>query len=153
MTAALCGRSVSDKRLQDVLTFIEVHLSDSKLSIATVAKGCGISPRYLSFLLKLHGTPFSTLVWEKRLKMASGWLSSIEAERYLGQRDCVSSGLQESGAFQPHVQAGVRDEPVRVPRESAGRSEAARRVNRSRADWPPADRQCKFPAVTTQSRG
>ena len=73
-----CGpvrQTVSDKRLQDVLRFIEVHLSDSKLSIATVAKGCGISPRYLSFLLKLHGTPFSTLVWDKRLKMASGWLT------------------------------------------------------------------------------
>jgi AraC family transcriptional regulator, positive regulator of tynA and feaB len=73
-----CGpvrQTVLDKRLQDVLRFIEVHLSDSKLSIATVAKGCGISPRYLSFLLKLHGTPFSTLVWDKRLKMASGWLS------------------------------------------------------------------------------
>jgi len=68
-------QSVSDKRLQDVLRFIEVHLSDSKLSIATVAKGCGISPRYLSFLLKLHGSPFSTLVWQKRLKTASGWLS------------------------------------------------------------------------------
>lgn len=72
-----CGparQTVSDKRLQDVLRYIDVHLSDSKLSIANVAKGCGISPRYLSFLLKLHGTPFSTLVWDKRLKMASGWL-------------------------------------------------------------------------------
>jgi AraC-like DNA-binding protein len=69
-------QTVSDKRLQDVLRFIDTHLSDPKLSIATVAEGCGISPRYLSFLLKLHGTPFSTLVWEKRLEMASGWLSS-----------------------------------------------------------------------------
>jgi AraC family transcriptional activator of tynA and feaB len=74
-TSGPVRQTVSDKRLQDVLRFIEIHLSDSKLSIATVAKGCGISPRYLSFLLKLHGTPFSTLVWEKRLKMASGWLS------------------------------------------------------------------------------
>lgn len=69
-------QSVSDKRLQDVLRHIEVHLSDPKLSIASVAKGCGISPRYLSFLLKLHGTPFSALVWEQRLKMASRWLLS-----------------------------------------------------------------------------
>ncbi len=74
-TSGPVRQTVSDKRLQDVLRYIEIHLSDSKLSIATVAKGCGISPRYLSFLLKLHGTPFSTLVWEKRLKMASGWLS------------------------------------------------------------------------------
>ena len=69
-------QSVSDKRLQDVLTFIEIHVSDPKLSITTVAKGCGISHRYLSFLLKVHGTPFSTLIWEKRLKMASRWLCS-----------------------------------------------------------------------------
>lgn len=75
----ICGpvrQSLSDKRLQDVLRFIEIHLSDPKLSIATVAKGCGISPRYLSFLLNLHGTPFSTLVWDKRLKIAKQWLSA-----------------------------------------------------------------------------
>jgi AraC-like DNA-binding protein len=75
----ICGpvrKSLSDKRLQDVLKYIEVHLSDPKLSIATVAKGCGISPRYLSFLLKLHGTPFSTLVWDKRLAIARQWVAS-----------------------------------------------------------------------------
>jgi AraC-like DNA-binding protein len=69
-------QSLSDKRLQDVLRYIEIHLSDPKLSIATVAKGCGISPRYLSFLLSLHGTPFSTLVWESRLKIAGQWLAT-----------------------------------------------------------------------------
>ena len=69
-------QTVSDKRLQDVLRYIEIHLSDPKLSTATVAKGCGISPRYLSFLLKLHGTPFSTLVWDQRLKMAARWIAS-----------------------------------------------------------------------------
>jgi AraC family transcriptional regulator, positive regulator of tynA and feaB len=74
-TASPTRQTVSDKRLQEVLRYIEVHLSDPKLSITTVAKGCGISTRYLSFLLKLHGTPFSTLVWEKRLKMASRWLA------------------------------------------------------------------------------
>lgn len=69
-------QSLSDKRLHDVLRFIETHLSDPKLSIATTAKGCGISPRYLSLLLKLHGTPFSELVWDKRLQMAGQWLAS-----------------------------------------------------------------------------
>ncbi|HEY1076049.1 MAG TPA: AraC family transcriptional regulator, partial [Fontimonas sp.] len=72
-------QSLSDKRLNDVLRYIETHLSDPKLSIATVAAGCGISPRYLSLLLKLHGTPFSTLVWDKRLKTAGQWLKSSKA--------------------------------------------------------------------------
>jgi AraC family transcriptional regulator, positive regulator of tynA and feaB len=75
----VCGstrQSLSDKRHQDILRFIDIHLSDPKLSIATVAKGCGISPRYLSFLLKLHGSSFSNLVWDKRLKTAKQWLSA-----------------------------------------------------------------------------
>ena len=68
--------SLADKRLQDVLRFIETHLSDSKLSVAQVAKNCGISSRYLSLLLMHNGTPFSTLVWDKRLKAAVQWLST-----------------------------------------------------------------------------
>jgi AraC-like DNA-binding protein len=78
-TASVAGcahQSLSNKRLHDVLRYIELHLSDPKLSIATVAKGCGISPRYVSILLKLHGSSFSTLVWEERLKIASRLLSS-----------------------------------------------------------------------------
>lgn len=71
-------QSIADRRLQDVLKYIDVHLSDPKLCISSVAKGCGISPRYLSFLLKLHGTPFSTLVWDKRLDAAGRWLAAAK---------------------------------------------------------------------------
>ena len=72
-------QTLSDKRLHDVLRYIETHLSDPKLSIATVSAGCGISPRYLSLLLRLHGTPFSTLVWDKRLKTAGQWLTASKS--------------------------------------------------------------------------
>lgn len=75
-TGGPARQTVTDKRLHDVLRYIETHLSDPKLSVATVAKGCGISSRYLSFLLKLQGTPFSTLIWEKRLQLARQWLLS-----------------------------------------------------------------------------
>lgn len=71
-------QTVSDRRLHDVLRYIEIHISDPKLSIAAVAKGCGISPRYLSFLLKLHGASFSNLVWERRLELAARWIGSPE---------------------------------------------------------------------------
>lgn len=69
-------QSLPDKRLQDVLRYIDIHLSDPSLSTAMVADACGISPRYLSFLLKQNGTPFSELVWDKRMKIASNWLTS-----------------------------------------------------------------------------
>lgn len=70
--------TLRDKRLNDVLRFIEIHLSDPNLSVARVARGCGISARYLSLLLRQYGTPFSTLVWEKRLKAAAQWLSGCK---------------------------------------------------------------------------
>ena len=72
-------QSIADKRLHDVLRFIEIHLADPQLSTAMVAKGCGISPRYLSFLLRLKGTSFSELVWEQRLGKARDWLSNADA--------------------------------------------------------------------------
>ena len=43
-----------------------------------VAKGCGISPRYLSFLLRLKGTSFSELVWDQRLDKAREWLAASD---------------------------------------------------------------------------
>ncbi|HEY1076858.1 MAG TPA: AraC family transcriptional regulator [Fontimonas sp.] len=69
-------QSLAEKRLQDVLRYIETHLSDPKLSIATVAKACGISSRYLFLLLKLRGTLFSELIWDKRLQLAAQWLAT-----------------------------------------------------------------------------
>lgn len=71
-------QTIADRRLQDVLRFIEVHLSDPQLSTAMVAKGCGISPRYLSFLLRLKGTSFSEMVWEQRLEKARDWLATSD---------------------------------------------------------------------------
>jgi len=69
-------QSIADQRLEDILRFIEVHLADPQLSTAMVSRGCAISPRYLSFLLRLKGTSFSELVWEQRLEKARSWLSS-----------------------------------------------------------------------------
>jgi AraC-like DNA-binding protein len=72
-------QTIADRRLDEVLRFIEVHLSDPQLSTTMVARGCGISPRYLSFLLRLKGTSFSELVWEQRLEKARSWLTATDA--------------------------------------------------------------------------
>lgn len=79
-------RTASDRRLEEILRFIEVHLSNPNLSIAMVANGCGVSPRHLSFLLKQHGASFSTLVWERRLSKAKDWLEmSVPNEVSIGE--------------------------------------------------------------------
>ncbi len=69
-------QTIAEQRLQTVLRYIEIHLSDPKLSTSMVADACGISPRYLSFLLKQKGTSFSEHVWNQRLKIAARWLST-----------------------------------------------------------------------------
>jgi AraC-like DNA-binding protein len=69
-------QSLPDLRLQEALRYIDVHLSDPHLTITMVAEASDISPRYLSFLLKQNGTPFSELLWDKRMEIASRWLSS-----------------------------------------------------------------------------
>ena len=92
-------QTLGDKRLAEVLRFIDVHLSNSELSIDMVAKGCGISPRYLFSLLKLHGTPFSTLVWDKRLKIAKHWLSSTKATEAAVSEIAYRVGFKSAAHF------------------------------------------------------
>lgn len=72
-------QSLREKRLQDVLRYIDLHLSDPNLCTAAVAEACGISPRYLSELLKQNNTPFSEYVWDKRVQTASRWLATTDA--------------------------------------------------------------------------
>ena len=67
-------RSVADVRLADILRFIEVHFSNPDLSLPMVARGCGISHRYLSLVLHTNGKTFSGLVWGLRLEKARDWL-------------------------------------------------------------------------------
>jgi len=69
-------QTITERRQQELLRFIEVHLSNPHLSPAMVAKGCGISQRYLSTLLQQKGTSFSALVWEQRLEKAKLFLAS-----------------------------------------------------------------------------
>lgn len=69
-------QTVYEQRLQEVLRYIELHLSDPNLSTTMVARGCGISPRHLSYVLKQHGSSFSALVWRQRLRNAQECLAT-----------------------------------------------------------------------------
>lgn len=69
-------QTVFEQRLQEVLRYIELHLSNPHLNTTMVAQGCGISQRYLSYMLKQHGSTFSALVWRQRLQNAQEWLAA-----------------------------------------------------------------------------
>jgi AraC-like DNA-binding protein len=97
--AGLARQTVSSRRMHDILRFIDIHLSDPKLSVAAVAKGCGISPRYLCVLLKEHGTSYSRLVWEKRLKTASQWLRAPKPDKMLVAEVAFRAGFKSAAHF------------------------------------------------------
>lgn len=92
-------RTQAEIRLQEVLKFIDVHLSDPELSIAMVAKGCGISHRYLFSLLRQNGTPFRELVWDKRLQTAKQWLLSTKASDAMVSEIAYRVGFKSPAHF------------------------------------------------------
>jgi AraC-like DNA-binding protein len=98
-TTAEPRRTQTEIRIQEVLKFIDVHLSNSELSIAMVARVCGISERYLFSLLREHGTPFRQLVWDRRLKAAKHWLSSTKATETMVSEVAYRSGFKSPAHF------------------------------------------------------
>jgi len=72
-------QTIPGRRMEEIRRFIEIHLSDPNLSTAIVSQGCGISLRYLTTLLQMHGTSFSELVWGQRMAKAKAWLASSDA--------------------------------------------------------------------------
>lgn len=67
-------RTLSERRLHDILACIETHLSNPGLAAATVARHCGISDRYLYSIFKSQQTSFMHVVWNRRLEKAKQWL-------------------------------------------------------------------------------
>lgn len=131
--AASSRQTIADRRLQDVLRFIEVHLSDPQLSTAMVAKGCGISPRYLSFLLRLKGTSFSELVWEQRLDKARDWLSSSDPRDISISEIAYGVGFKSPAHFSRMFKRVFGVNPREFRGDGGGRQQATARSEGSTA--------------------
>jgi AraC-like DNA-binding protein len=92
-------QTVVDKRLADIKAYILRNLTNPDLSYEDVAAGCGISPRYLCYVLKANNTSFSHLVWSQRLPMAREWLISEAMREYPIQEIAFSAGFKSAAHF------------------------------------------------------
>ncbi|MDM8010970.1 MAG: AraC family transcriptional regulator [Parasphingorhabdus sp.] len=92
-------QTLVDRRLSDIESFILKNLSDPELSYDKVAISCGISPRYLCFLLKAVNTSFSELVWSNRLPKARDWLISPKTRDYPIHEIAYMSGFKSAAHF------------------------------------------------------
>jgi AraC-like DNA-binding protein len=92
-------KHICEKRLEDIIGYISLHMSNPDLSASTVARACGISPRYLCYLLKLKGTSFSDLLWEERLKQTGKWLLALDTRHYTIAEIAYMNGFKTSAHF------------------------------------------------------
>src|SRR5580658_316472 len=91
--------SLVDKRFADIQECIQKYLTCADLTCDRVAAYCGISPRYLCYLMKAHETSFSDLMWGQRLPKARDWLISQAYQRYPIHKIARMAGFKSAAHF------------------------------------------------------
>ncbi|WP_250536893.1 acetamidase/formamidase family protein [Caballeronia sp. AZ10_KS36] len=79
--------------------FIETHLADSTLSVATLAKDERVSPRYVHKLFELAGQSFSTYVRSRRLERCRVELVDPLSEKVSISDICFRWGFNDPAHF------------------------------------------------------
>jgi AraC-like DNA-binding protein len=92
-------RTITDQRMADIENFIAMHITDPDISYEQVAENCGISSRYLSYLLTANGTSFSDLLWKNRLPKARDWLVSDKTSHFSIHEIAHMSGFKSASHF------------------------------------------------------
>jgi AraC-like DNA-binding protein len=88
-----------DRRLHDIEKYILMNLTDPDLCYDKVAACCGISPRYLCYLLKARNTSFSDLVWKNRLPKARDGLIAPSTRREPINQIAYMCGFKSAAHF------------------------------------------------------
>jgi AraC family transcriptional regulator, positive regulator of tynA and feaB len=98
---ASCAPSTSlvDKRFADIRACIQKYLTCADLTCERVAAYCGISPRYLCYVLKANNTSFSELLWNQRLPKARDWLVAGSFQRYPIYKIASMAGFKSAAHF------------------------------------------------------
>ena len=91
--------SLVDKRFADIQACIQKYLTSADLTCDRVAAYCGISPRYLCYVLKANNTSFSELLWSQRLPKAREWLVADSFERYPIHKIATMAGFKSAAHF------------------------------------------------------
>lgn len=92
-------QTITDRRMDDIMRYIEVHLANPKLSTTMVADACGVSRRYISWLFRTKDTTFSDVIWEKRLAKAKSWLESTNPREISIVEIAYNVGFKSSAHF------------------------------------------------------
>jgi AraC-like DNA-binding protein len=116
------GRGLRAARLNAVKADIAANLQSRDLSVTTVAKRHGITPRYLHMLFEAEGTSFSQFVLRRRLALARSMLADSRHDHLTITEVAYAAGFGDlshfNHTFRRHYGATPRDlrkEQVRFP--------------------------------------
>jgi AraC-like DNA-binding protein len=99
IAGALRSCSLVDKRFADIRQCIQKYVTCPDLTSEWVAQYCGISPRYLCYVLKANDTCFSELLWNERLPTARDWLVCDAFRQYPIHKIACMAGFKSAAHF------------------------------------------------------
>lgn len=99
IAASAQPESLMERRFADIQACIRKYLTCADLTCEQVAQYCGISPRYLCYVLKANETSFSDLLWGQRLPKARDWLVADAYRRYPIHKIASMAGFKSAAHF------------------------------------------------------
>jgi AraC family transcriptional activator of tynA and feaB len=99
IAGALRSCSLVDRRFADIRQCIQKYVTCPDLTSEWVAQYCGISPRYLCYVLKANDTCFSELLWSERLPKARDWLVCDAFRQYPIHKIACMAGFKSAAHF------------------------------------------------------
>lgn len=116
-------RSIADRRLEDIESFVARNLTNRDLSANLIAEACKISPRYLCYILKSAGYTFAQLVWDRRLERARAWLISPNMQSYLVHEIASMAGYTSAAHFSRAFKLAFGCTPTEYRQQAGATSE------------------------------
>lgn len=95
-------QSMGEVRFAQILAHIDLHLGNPELAMDDIARRVGISPRYLSRVMRGQGTSFGRTLKERRMALVRTLLADAEGQHTIGQIAKIagfSSGARLSRSF------------------------------------------------------
>jgi AraC-like DNA-binding protein/mannose-6-phosphate isomerase-like protein (cupin superfamily) len=109
--AAARADTVMDRRFADIQSCIQKFLTAPDLSCDRVAAQCGVSPRYVCYVLRARNTSFSELLWSQRLLKAREWLESAAFQRHPIHKIASMAGFKSAAHFSRMFKATFNASP------------------------------------------
>lgn len=111
--------TISDQRVMDIKRYIDENFNNANLNTKIVAENCGISIRYLCYILKRAELSFSQLLWDRRMAVAEAWLADERMRHNPISLIAFSAGFKSSAHFSRMFKTRNKISPIEYRKKRA----------------------------------